>query len=406
MMISTQIIPDILDVVKPEDFYLPSHNAIFKAIADLFGGGEPIDAVTVGALLEGRGKLQNIGGGAYLFDLTQTPPTAAAAAHYATIVANKAKLRKLIQFGARCQHLGNSDVDSTEEVESVIAEAEAFLREVRQPREKALGFSDLVAEWREWADADATGDTIQTPWHKVNQILSGGLHKGRSYILAGRPGQGKSISALNIAALAAESGKTVMIFSLEMPRTEVASRLLAAGAQVNFQQIITRQMRQDTEDRIRHYASSHAGMRLYCVDRANLTVEQIIAQCRAVQDLDLVVVDYAQLVAASDKRLKRNLQVAHISRSLKVLAKEMNVVVVLAAQLNRQNIDVKTGKARRPTLVDLGESGSLEADADAVLFLHRPDDDDGTVDIVVEKNRSGLTGIVPLIFMGQQARLE
>lgn len=405
MLLSTSIIPEVVDIVRPDDFYRPAHATIFQAIVDLYSGGNPVDAVTVASELERRGKLQNIGGAPYLLDLIQSTPTASSGGHYARIVANKAKLRELVRFGVRCQQLGNNETSASDEVDAIIAQAEAFLREVRKPKEKAVPFSDMVLEWQTWVGADAAGDIIQTPWYKVNEVLSGGLYKSRLYIFGGRPGQGKSLSALNIAALAAENGKSVMIFSLEMPRNEVASRLLAAGAQVNFQQLIRRQLRQDTEDRVKHYAAQNLGMKLYCVDRANITIEQIVAHCRAIKDLDLVVIDYAQLVAATDKRVSRDQQVAHVSRTLKVLAKDMNIAVVLAAQLNRQVIDPKTGKARYPTLADLRESGSLEADADAVLFLHRPEEESGTVDIVIAKNRSGLTGIVPLIFVGQQARL-
>jgi len=191
-----------------------------------------------------------------------------------------------------------------------------------------------------------------------------------------------------------------------MPRTEVASRLLASGAQVSFQQVIRRQMKPETEAAVKNYAAQNAGMSLYCIDKAGISIEQIVGYCRSVKDLDLIVLDYAQLVAPSDRRVKRHEQVAHVSRTLKVLAKDLSIAVVLCAQLNRNVIDPKSGKSRRPTLIDLGESSSLEADADAVLLLHRPEADEEMVDIVVEKNRSGLTGVVSLIFAGAQARLQ
>lgn len=403
MMLAAGVIPTVVEMLKAEDFYRPAHESIFTAIVDLFTMGEPVDAVTVAAELDRRGKLRKIGGAPYLLELIQQVPTAASASSYAQIVAEKAVRRRLEIFGTRCQqlaHAGDSD-----EVEAVIAQAEEFLREVRQPKERdAMAFSDLVLDWNTWVETGATDDVIPTPWYKVNEMLGGGLYKSRVYVFAGRPGQGKSISVLNVAALAAEQHRSVMIFSLEMPRKEVTSRLLASGAQVSFQQVIRREMRQDTTDRIKHYAATNNGMHLYCVDRV-LTVEQMVAHCRAIKDLDLVVIDYAQLVRATDRRIKRHEQIAHVTRTVKVLAKELNVAVALAAQQNRQSVDPKTGKTRVPVLSDLGESGALEADADAVLFLHRPDDDDGTVDIVIAKNRSGLTGIVPLVFVGQQARL-
>lgn len=405
MLMSPSVIPGIIEILTTEDFYRPVHATVFKTIVDLYTGGEPVDSVTVANELQKRGKLANIGGVPYLLDLLQSTPTASNGGHYARIVADKAKLRELIRFGLRCQQLGTSEATDSDEVDAIIAQAEQFLHEVRKPRDSAMAFSDLVDEWNAWVDADVAGDIIKTPWHKVNDVLGGGLYKGRTYIFAGRPGQGKSISALNVLAHATEWDRSAIIFSLEMPRTEVASRLLAAGAQVSFQQLIRRELRQETEDRVKHYAMQNNNMKLYCIDKANLTVEQIVAHCRSIKGLELVVIDYVQLVAATDKKVSRDQQVAHISRTLKVLAKDLNVAVVLAAQTNRQVIDPKTGKARVPTLADLRESGSLEADADAVLFLHRPEEDMGTVDIVVAKNRSGLTGIVPLIFVGQQARL-
>lgn len=406
MMISAQAITDVMTVLKSDDFYRPAHGTIFEVIIDVFSGGAEVDAVMVASELEKRGVLQRIGGAPYLLELIQDVPSASNATYYARIVSDKATMRRLVQFGIRCQQLGYTDTTDTEDVDAAVAQAESFLRQVRTPAEESASFSDMFLEWKTWIGTDAARDVIPTPWFKVNEILGGGLHKGRLYVFAGRPGQGKSISVLNVAAHAAEQGKSVMIISLEMPRTEVTSRLLSSGAQVSFQQVIRRQMRQETQEGIEMYAATNNDMSLYCVDRANLTVEQIVARCRAVKNLDMVVVDYAQLVKATDRREKRNLQVAHVSQTLKVLAKEMDVAVALAAQSNRQGTDPKTGKARRPTLTDLGESASLEADADAVIFLHRPEPDEGTVDIVVAKNRSGLTGVVPLIFLGQQARLR
>ena len=403
MLISSSAISEIVAEVKPEDFYRPAHEAIFRAIADLFSGGQAVDAVTVAAELEGRSKARIIGGAPYLLTLQQSCPTAVNGASYARIVAEKATRRRLLAFGVRCQELAHKG--DAEDIDTVIAQAEQFLKEVNLPKEKTLSFHDLYREWNDWLESDIADDLIPTPWYKVNEILSGGLYKSRLYVFAGRPGQGKSISALNIAAHAAHHDKSAIVFSLEMPKNEVMSRLLASGAEVSFQQIIRRQVKQETSQRIEEYYSRNAGMRFYCVDKPNLTVEQIAAECRAIKDLDMVVIDYAQLVKATDRRAKRNEQVAHVTRTLKTLAKELQVVVVLAAQMNRQSVDPKTGKARLPVLSDLGESGALEADADAVLFLHRPEEEDGTVDIVIAKNRSGMAGVVPLMFVGHQARL-
>jgi replicative DNA helicase len=312
--------------------------------------------------------------------------------------------RRLQLFGGRCQQLAHTG--DSGDIETVLGQVGDFLREVREPKHKdALTFSDLITEWDTWVAAGGSDDIFPSPWAKLNDMLGGGFFASRVYVFGGRPGQGKSISVLNIAAAAAEHGSSVLVFSLEMPRHEVASRIVSAGAQVSFQQVIRRNMRSDTADRIHCYVSEFNDMRLRVVDRAGITVEQIAAQCRAVKDLDMVVIDYAQLVRASDRRIPRHEQIANVTRTLKVMAKDLNIAIILAAQLNRQVVDPRTGKSRIPTLSDLGESGALEADADAVCFLHRPDDEE-SVDIVVAKNRSGLTGVVKLSFRGSEARLE
>lgn len=402
MMASDKALAEIADILKAEDFYRPAHSTIFTAIVDLYMAGQKVDETIVAVELDKRSQLKRVGGAPYLFDLMQSCPTPMSGGYYARAVAERSLRRRLLAFGIRCQDLAHTG--DADQVDEVIAQAERFLRELNAPKASTAGMADLFDEWDSWVNDEP--DLILTPWSKVNEILSGGLHKGRLYIFAGRPGQGKSISALNILEDACRNqDKSGIVFSLEMPRVEVMSRILASGANVNFQQIIRRQINDDSMERIQEYYKQHLGMRIYVEDRSNLTVEQIIAQARAIDDLDIVVVDYVGLVKASDKKAKRNEAIAHVSRSLKSLAKELGVVVVLAAQLNRQSIDPKTGKARVPVLADLGESGALEADADAVLFLHRHEPDDGMVDVVVAKNRSGMTGLVPLMFVGQRARM-
>ncbi len=403
MMQSAKALTEIVEAVTADDFYVMKHATIFNTIVEMYTAGHPVDAATVAIELDRRSKLRNIGGAPYLTDLIQSCPQPMSGAFYARAVAEKAVRRRLEMFGIRCQELAHTG--QADDIDEVIGQAERFLKEVNAPKERVMSFSDLIGEWTAWVEDEP--DVILTPWTKVNDILSGGLHKGRLYIFAGRPGMGKSISALNIVGDACGNQmKSSIVFSLEMPKHEVMSRILAAGAEVNIQQIIRRNMRDETVERIKDYYKKNLDMKLYIEDRSNITVEQIVAQARAINDLDMVVVDYVGLVKASDKKAKRNEQIAHVSRTLKVLAKELNVAVVLAAQLNRQSIDPKTGKARIPVLADLGESGALEADADAVLFLHRPEPDDGTLDVVIAKNRSGMTGVVSLIFFGNQARMS
>lgn len=401
MLISKSAIPDVLAVLNAEDFYIPRNGLVFTAIQSLFDRGEPADPVTVVAELEARGNLHRVGGAVGIHTLTERVPTAINAGSYARIIAEKARLRRLAELGIRLQQLA---YDNGGDSDSALAEGEALFRGFNRPSSDAASFADMAKQWRTWQESDA--DVIATPWYALNERLAGGLQPGRLYVLGGRPGMGKTVAALNLLTHAAEQGKAAFFFSLEMPATEVTSRILASGARVPFGQIIRKSMERDTYDMVDWYINEHRDLPFRCVDKADITVEQISVHCRAQDGLDLVAVDYAQLVAASDKRVSRDQQVAHVSRSLKVLAKDLKIPVVLAAQLNRQGIDSRTGKSRYPTVADLRESGSLEADADAVLLLHRPEGDANTVEVVVGKNRSGQTGApIPLAFMGHQARI-
>jgi replicative DNA helicase len=245
---------------------------------------------------------------------------------------------------------------------------------------------------------------IPTPWWEVNSWLNGGLAKGRLVTIGGRPSVGKSLGGLNIAAFAAENGHPAIFFSLEMSRQEVTNRILACGTDVEMSDLIRRKLEREELDRISDYANRFNDMPLWVDDREKVTVEQIAARCRTFPNLEVAVVDYLQLVTASDSRVSREQQVAHISRSLKIMARGLDIAVVVAAQLNRG--PVKDGKPRDPTIADLRESGAVEQDSDQVLLLHRPDDDEAAVRLICGKNRVGRTGSVDLHFEGRFARLS
>jgi replicative DNA helicase len=395
-----KLIPKVIDTVCPDSYYQPKHQLIHSAIVDMFTRGEAIDPVTVGAELESRGQSGRTGGAPYLVDLIQTVPLVQNAPHYAAVVVEKARLRRLAELGSRLHQLAYSEGYESSEV---YAQAAQFIRNVDEPDTTGTSrFHELMQQWKSRDGNDVA--MIPTPWWEVNSWLNGGLAKGRLVTIGGRPSVGKSLGGLNIAAFAAENGHPAIFFSLEMSRQEVTNRILACGTDVEMSDLIRRKLEREELDRISDYANRFNDMPLWVDDREKVTVEQIAARCRTVPNLEVAVVDYLQLVTASDSRVSREQQVAHISRSLKIMARGLDIAVVVAAQLNRG--PVKDGKPRDPTIADLRESGAVEQDSDQVLLLHRPDDDEAAVRLICGKNRVGRTGSVDLHFEGRFARLS
>lgn len=398
MLLEPKTIPDVVECVSEQDYYFPRHQLIHSAIADSYCGGGDLDPVTVSKELEARGQLRKVGGGHYLIELAQTVPMAMNASHYAQMVAEKARLRRLAELGVRLQQLALAEgYDSTE----LIAQAQDFFRTVDSPDTNAASFVELVELWQNWTST--TNDVIATPWPQANDWLNGGLAKGRLVTIGGRPSVGKSLGGLNIAAHAAENGAPTIFFSLEMSKQEVTTRILACGGEVDMGELIRRQIRATNIDRIKSYVSEYSHMPLWVDDRERVTVEQIAAKCRSIPGLKLAVVDYLQLVRPSDTRVSREQQVSHISRSLKIMARELDIAVVVAAQLNRGS--VREGRPREPTIADLRESGAVEQDSDQVLLLHRDESDQDIVKLICGKNRVGRTGECELVFEGKYARL-
>lgn len=399
MLLEPKTIPAVIEIVDRESYYLPKHQLIHQAIVDTFSSGELFDPVSVSQLLDQRAQLRQTGGAAYLLDLTQMTPMPSHAAIYAEAVEEKARLRRLAELGTRMQQLAYTEgYDSSE----VLAQAEQFFRAVHAPQDSsAEKFDQLFRSWNEWSADDST--FIPTPWPEVNDWLNGGLANGRLLTIGGRPSVGKSLGGLNIAAHAAESGLPAIFFSLEMSKQEVTTRLLSAGGPADMGELIRHRLSEQNLARIGQYAQRYADMPLWVDDRERVTVEQIAAKCRAIPGLRLAVIDYLQLVRASDPRVSREQQVAHISRSLKILARELDIAVVVAAQLNRG--PVKDGKPREPTIADLRESGAVEQDSDQVLLLHRDWAEEAVVKVICGKNRVGKTGESELVFEGKYARL-
>ena len=388
-------------MLNADDFYSPKHALIFAAITDMMTAGEPVDALTVSVELGKRGALKRGLDGPYLMTLSETPPSPGNAKQYAQTVADKARLRKMAELGNRLQQLAYTDTTSTDEVNTLIGEGESLFREHYEADDRAMSFADLIASWEMWQQSSE--GTIRTPWDALNHLLNGGLQRGRLYTIGARPGVGKSVGALNVSAEAARWGYGVTFFSLEMSGDEVTSRMLAAGAGADLGQLLRKRMDLETRHRVDAYIKECQGVKLQVVDRERITVEQIVAHCRALGRVDVVVVDYLQLLTASDKKLPREQQVSHMSRSLKIAARELNAAVIVCSQLNRGPL--QNGKHRAPMLGDLRESGAIEQDSDCVLLLHHDEDDPGVVQMIVAKNRQGKTGDLVLNFEGHYARI-
>ena len=402
MLMSKHAVAVVPTIITGADFYRPNHQYIYEAILGVVASGESVDPVTVAGELDRRGQLKKVGGPPFLLTLVENTPTPNNADSYAKAVQGKAKLRGLAELGVQLSALAYQDSGSTQDVDRLLSEGESLFRAQHQADDKALSFDDMVASWETW-QASAEG-YIRTPWAELNAKLNGGLQRGRVYTFGARPGVGKSVAALQIAQGAAKWGFKSAVFSLEMGRDEVTSRMLACGAGADFSQIMRKNLDLENRAKVDRYLKESAGLKLQVIDRSRITVEQIVAHCRSVGDIDVLVVDYLQLMTASDNKAQREQQVAHFSRSLKIAAKELNVAVILCSQLNRGS--VKDGKPRAPTIADLRESGAVEQDSDVVILLHNDEDDPGIIQFIVGKNRNGKMGDLVLNFEGHYQRIS
>ncbi|WP_034275730.1 replicative DNA helicase [Haloechinothrix halophila] len=407
MLLSKDAIADVIEVVRPGDFYRPAHQAVYDCVLDLYGRGEPADPITVSAELERRGELGRVGGAPYLHTLIATVPTAANAAYYAEIVAEKAILRRLVEAGTRIVQFGYGAADSSgAAVDEVVDRAQAAIYEVTERRasEDYVALEELLQPTMDEIDAIAShggvSEGVPTGFTDLDEVTNG-LHAGQMVIVAARPGIGKSTLGLDfVRSCSIKHGLTSAIFSLEMGRTEIVMRLLSAEAKIRLQDMRGGRMSDDDWTRLARRMSEISEAPLFIDDSPNMTMMEIRAKARRLKqrnDLQLIVVDYMQLMTSGKKVESRQQEVSEFSRQLKLLAKELEVPLVAISQLNR-GPEQRTDK--RPMLSDLRESGSLEQDADIVLLINRPDaserDDPraGEADLILAKHRAGPTSTV------------
>jgi replicative DNA helicase len=413
MMLSKDAISDVLDVIKAHDYYRPAHQIVHDVILDLYGRGEPADAVTVAAELTRNGEIARVGGAPYLHTLIASVPTAANAGYYARIVRERAILRRLVEVGTRIVQLGYAgDGDADELVDR--AEAEIYGVTDRRVSEDYLPLSEIMPGALDEIEAiGSRGGSLSgvpTGFGDLDALLNG-LHAGQMVVIAARPAMGKSALALDIArAASVRSGLTSVLFSLEMSRNEITMRLLSAEARVPLQAMRTGQLGEDDWTRLARRMSEVVDAPLFIDDSPNMSMVEIRSKCRRLKqrhDLKLVIVDYLQLMSSPKRVENRQQEVSELSRSLKLLAKELQVPVVALAQLNR-GPELRSDK--RPLLADLRESGSIEQDSDVVILLHREDVYEpespraGEADLIVAKHRNGPTATVTVAFQGHYSR--
>lgn len=405
MILSADAAVEVAELVTGADFYRPAHALLFDILTKLHDGETPVDPVTVNAHLTDTGDITRVGGGAYLHTLLSTVPTAANAGHYAGIVRDRAQLRRLIETGTRIVQLGygtigGSALDVADAVEQAQMQLHAATvntgdRNGGTWADMAMGIFDTIEENGKRGDKLAGIPTSYTDLDR----LTGGLRAGQLIVVAGRPGAGKSVCVVDMARCAVfRHGLTVAMFSLEMSKQELGERVISAETRVPLHAIRSAQLEPREFDTIGIGLGRLEGSTWHIHDDAeNLTLAAIRARARRIKQrtsqLDLVIVDYLQLIPSAGTRAEnRQQEVAEQSRALKLLAKELGCPVIAVAQLNR-GPEQRTDK--RPQLADLRESGAIEQDADVVIFVHREDYYDkesprrGEADLIVAKHRNG-----------------
>ncbi|MDI9519588.1 MAG: replicative DNA helicase [Bacillota bacterium] len=389
----------VMENLAADDFYQPQHRVLFEAMAHLFTQGRNIDLITMDAELQRAGSLDGVGGTEYLIGLIQSVPTSAFVQHYVEIVLEKSTLRKLI---SACSDISQVCYEQKMDLPDTLAFAEKSifdivmkrtgseqLTPIREVLKKTLAvIEDLVKNKGKIAG-------VPTGFILLDKLLTG-LHGGELLILGARPSMGKTSFAMNIASYAARFGKSVAVFSLEMPKEHLAMRMLCGDARVNMQRVRSGTLSNEDWRRLSEALGPLSETKMYLDDSASLTPAQLRSRCRRLmteKGLDLIVIDYLQLMTADGRSENRQLEVSEISRKLKGIALELKVPVLACAQLSRANVK-RTGSVR-PVLSDLRDSGSIEQDADVVMFLHRQhyynkeETDPSEAEVIVAKQRNG-----------------
>lgn len=413
MMLSKEAINNVAEILRGSDYYKPAHETIHDVILELSGRDEPADPLTVTNELRRQGALARIGGAAYLHTLIASVPTAANATYYAQIVRERSILRRLVNAGTKIVQLGYADAGG--DVDQIVdqAQAEVFAVSERKAATDYVSMAEIsetiLDELEEIEERQGKLTGVPTGFIELDKLTQG-LQAGQMIIVAARPAMGKSTLALDFCRSASiKHGMASVIFSLEMTRSEIAMRMLSAESGVWLSKMREGSMEGQDWQRISQTMSKVSTAPLFIDDSPNMAITEIRAKCRRLKqtnDLQLIVIDYLQLMTSGKKVESRQQEVSEFSRQLKLLAKEIGVPVVAVAQLNR-GPEGRTDK--KPMIADLRESGSLEQDADIIILLHRPsyyneEDRPGEGDIIVAKHRNGATKTIPALFQGHLSR--
>ncbi len=413
-LLSKDALINIMDIVKPRDFYSEMHKEIFTAIRELYSRNEPVDTLTVSEELKKRNSLEMVGGRAYIASLASGVPSTANAGQYAKIVAEKAVLRKLITAST---DIIEEAYKETMDADMVLDYAERGIFEIAQAKQSkdVAALKDVLIKNIEIIDEASRqeGNIIGVPTgFRDLDAKTSGLQRSDLVIVAARPAMGKTAFALNVAQQAAIKGRaSVLIFSMEMSKEQLGQRLLSMESRVEMQKLKTGDLNRKDWDDINIALDILSEANIFIDDTPGISIMEIKNKCRRIKaehGLDLIVLDYLQLMSYEGKTDSRQQEISALSRHLKLLAREMDCPVIVLSQLSRapeQRTD------HRPQLSDLRESGAIEQDADIVLFLYRDDyyekensEKPGVCEVIIAKQRSGPTGTVELMWLEKYTR--
>ncbi|WHH57556.1 replicative DNA helicase [Petroclostridium sp. X23] len=413
MLLDKEAISTVTEIIKSDDFYRDDHKEIFESMMDLFDRNEPVDLITLTEQLKLRDSLEAVGGIEYMAAIATSIPTTANVKYYARIVEEKSILRKLIKAST---DIAGMSYEANEEVTFIMDQAEKKIFDILQKRTNQ-GFSpikdvliDSFDKLEELFKNKGKIVGIPTGFTDLDRKTSG-LHPSDLILIAARPAMGKTSFVLNIAQYAAlHANVPVAVFSLEMSKEQLVNRMLWSEALIDSQKIRTGELQDEDWPKLARVIGPLSEAPIFIDDTPGISVAEMRAKCRRLKlekDLGLIVIDYLQLMQGRGRTDNRQQEISEISRSLKILAKELNVPVITLSQLSRAP---ETRADHRPILSDLRESGAIEQDADIVMFLYRDDyynpdtDKQNIAECILAKHRNGSTGTVELVWLGQYTK--
>jgi replicative DNA helicase len=418
ILLDDKAVLTVFETLRSQDFYLESHRRVFEKMLLLMNDSRPIDLITLKDELQRANELESVGGAAYLASLTDGLPRAINIEFYAQIVKEKSTLRRLIQISSETMSRSYQDEDPAQEILQHIEKA-IFDISKQQFR---TGFSaispivsDVFKQIEELSNRKTPVTGLETGFVDLDRMMAG-LHPSDLIIVAARPSLGKTSLCLNIAEHSAiRNKKSVGIFSLEMSKEQLVKRLLCSESRIDAHRVNTGYLNKEDWNRLSQASGDLSDSRIFIDDTASITVPELRSKARRLSlehGLDLLIVDYLQLMSGSTQRYEnRTQEISQISRGLKGIAKELRVPLIAVSQLSRA-IESRTGEHRRPQLSDLRESGSIEQDADVVMFIYREDmanpseDSKGLAELIIGKQRNGPTGTIQLAFSKQFTRFD